>query len=183
MFKSLLVKVGFIRRWMKRNIKKALEELMEKVDHQGAFNPEDITALHNIVKSPVVTFKEELVLGVRDDIGFYTNTSVRALSALEKMDDSTLNFGRNPDIKIAKESRPFNKWYSNKESVTLFVSTLSSVIEQQHLLYSQTPGIDGVLGNPITEQEEMLFDSLCYRLLKFDLMEILYFYMVRDVEL
>lgn len=167
---------------MKQNVKKALEELMFKVDRQGAFNPEDITVLHNIVKSPVIAFKEELVLGVRDDISFYTNTSVRALGALEKIDDIALNFGKHPDMKVTREERAFSRWYSNKESVSLFVNTLGSLIEQQCLCRLQTTGVNGILENPMTEEQEALFDSLCYRLLKFDLMEILYFYLDRDLD-
>lgn len=179
MFEKFLMRFRFTRNWLRERVKRSLGDLITKVGHQGSFTPEDITTLHNIVKSPVVQFKEETVLGVSDDIKFFTNTSMSALSALEKKDEIGLNFGKNGDITTSAIARPFTKWYSNQISVELFVSTLAPYIERQTLIEQRQVDKAGNLLFPLTIDEEQFFESLIYRLLKLDMMEIVMFYLSR----
>lgn len=179
MFDNLLMRFRLTRRWLKRKVMNSLSELITKVDQQGSFNPEDISTLHNIVKSPVVRFNEDHVLGADDSIKFYTNTSMCALGALQKKDEPGLMFGKNVDMTTNPIERPFARWYSNRASVELFVGELGAIVERQSLLGNRIVDNSGELLYPLTVDEELFFESLIYRLLKLDMMEIIMFYLSR----
>lgn len=198
-FKSLFMRFSFIRKWVKRKTKESLFNLLEKVEHQGSLEKDDITTLHSIVKASVVSFNEELILGTTDSINFYTNTSVRALKALDKKEVISINLGKSNDLSLLPGIRRFDEWYSNQESVEEFVSMMSLRLEQQVMLNSiitkEDPTLDKWRNNlrPIrdvntgcidfepmfmlTEDDEDFLQSQLYRILLLDLMGILWFYM------
>jgi len=203
-FKSLFMRFSFFKKWKMRRTKETLDTLYDKVESQGAFEEEDITTLHSIVKTSVISFNEELVSGTSDSIRFFTNTSMKAMSALVKRDVVTVNLAKSKELSLTPESRQFDEWYSNQTSVEEFVNAIALRLEQQAILYStiteETPGsklfrynlvpiwndeircIDFEQRFLLSEEDHNLFESQLYRILLLDLIGILRFYMNHQLD-
>ncbi|QDH47155.1 hypothetical protein PQC07_gp046 [Aeromonas phage D3] len=180
MFEKLLMRFSFFRRRAKRKLRTTLAVLTEKINQQGAFNDDDIVTIHNIVKSPLISYDESLVLGADETIRFYSVTSNKALVALEKRPDVLSPANLNYDITANPKERPFYTWYSNQDSVRHYVDTVSEMLDAHVDTIVTEIDIKGTWRPTLTEEDQEFHDGLLYRLFLLDLLNIINFYMERQ---
>ncbi|QDB70389.1 hypothetical protein CF8_0220 [Aeromonas phage CF8] len=178
MLKKFLMLFSFFR---KREIKKLREQLAAiKQDFTGGyFNNVYIVALHSILKSPVVSFKEELVHGSLDHIAVHSKTSMEALKSLNKLDHRLSDLTTSPSVSPNQKSKHFGDWYASEQTVTEFVLGMNYFLTKQVATFDSplTPLGEQVIIVSMDEKEEHFLEGLLYRLLLVDVAFILDFYL------
>ena len=176
-FKKLLAKIPFIRKRMIKSIRVKLTEILEDFD-SGAFNDIYVKALQSILKSPVIDFNEELVLGSLNPITTFSNSSAALVLSIEKKEVKKSVMVKNGSVALTQNTRVFSRWYSNKESVETFIGTISVYLEKQVMLMEPVlVNGDKVVEVVLTPEEDEFLDSLLYRLALVDLVNIVDFYL------
>ena len=180
-FKKLLAKIPFIRKRMIKSIRVKLTEILEDFD-SGAFNDIYVKALQSILKSPVIDFNEELVLGSINPIKTFSNSSAALVLSIEKKEVKKSVMMKNGSVALTQNTRSFSRWYSNKESIETFVGVISVCLEKQVMLMEPVlVNGDKVVEVVMTPDEDEFLDSLLYRLALVDLVNIIDFYLERQV--
>ena len=176
-FKKLLAKIPFIRKRMIKSIRVKLTEILEDFD-SGAFNDIYVKALQSILKSPVINFNEELVLGSINPIKTFSNSSAALVLSIEKKEVKKSVMVKNGSVALTQNTRSFSRWYSNKESIETFVGVISVYLEKQVMLMEPVlVNGDKVVEVVMTPDEDEFLDSLLYRLALVDLVNIVDFYL------
>lgn len=180
---NLLNKIPFFRNRRIAKIKKELEVIREDFVN-GFFSDQYIISLHNIVNSSLIAFSDDLVSDSIKQIKTYTKTSVMAVKTLEKKPFSKSELEHSPLLYSSKQSGYFSDWYSNEESVELFVESLKSYLKVQVWLleqpdYEHQEKIDEAISGVIDLE---MYDSLLYRYLLEDLVSIISFYVETQYE-
>ena len=89
---------------------------------------------------------------------------------------------KNGSVALTQNTRSFSRWYSNKESIETFVGVLSVYLEKQVMLMEPVlVNGDKVVEVVMTPDEDEFLDSLLYRLALVDLVNIIDFYLERQV--
>lgn len=176
-FEMLLSKIPFIRKRMIKSVRSKLAEILEDFD-TGAFNDIYVKALQSILKSPVIDFNEELVLGSLNPITTFSNSSAALVLSIEKKEVKKSVMIKNGSVGTTQNTRVFSRWYSNKESIETFIGTISVYLEKQVMLMEPVlVNGDKVVEVVLTPDEDEFLDSLLYRLALVDLVNIVDFYL------
>ena len=176
-FEKLLSKIPFIRKLMIKSVRSKLAEILEDFD-TGAFNDIYVKALQSILKSPVIDFNEELVLGSLNPITTFSNSSAALVLSIEKKEVKKSVMIKNGLVGATQNTRVFSRWYSNKESIKTFIGTISVYLEKQVMLMDPVlVNGDKVVEVVLTPDEDEFLDSLLYRLALVDLVNIVDFYL------
>lgn len=176
-FEMLLSKIPFIRKRMIKSVRSKLAEILEDFD-TGAFNDIYVKALQSILKSPVIDFNEELVLGSLNPITTFSNSSAALVLSIEKKEVKKSVMIKNGSVGTTQNTRVFSRWYSNKESIETFIGTISVYLEKQVMLMEPVlVNGDKVVEVALTPDEDEFLDSLLYRLALVDLVNIVDFYL------
>lgn len=182
---KLLNKIPFFRNRRiareKREIKQMKGDLVNiKNDFAGGFfNEEFITRLHNIVNSPLISFSEEIVSGTMHEIDLRTKSSMMALQLLNKRVYNKSQLERSPLISMSINRNYFSQWYSNEETLVEFISGLRQYLAAQVWLI-QNPEFEEPQDMDWSEYGDIdpeMFETLLYRLLLEDLVNIISFYL------
>lgn len=182
---KLLNKIPFFRNRRiareKREIKQMKGDLVNiKNDFAGGFfNEEFITRLHNIVNSPLISFSEEIVSGTMYEIDLRTKSSMMALQLLNKRVYNKSQLERSPLISMSINRNYFSQWYSNEETLVEFISGLRQYLAAQVWLI-QNPEFEEPQDMDWSEYGDIdpeMFETLLYRLLLEDLVNIISFYL------
>ena len=182
-FKKWWTKFSFFRRIEIKKLRKKLNTVIENFD-SGFYNDSFIIILHSILKSPVIRFNEKLITNLYKDISLYTNSSAMALKSLEKKEIRKSNLEKSKLLKIEPEERTFSYWYSNQESVELFIEQMTIWIGLY--IANLSPGETTILGveskEPLSEEVVEFLESLLFRILISDTATILDFYLESDYD-
>lgn len=182
---KLLNKIPFFRNRRiakeKKEIKQMKEDLVNiKNDFAGGFfNEEFIIRLHNIVNSPLISFSEEIVSGTMYELDLRTKSSMMALQLLNKRVYNKSQLERSPLISMSINRGYFSQWYSNEESLVGFISGLKQYLAAQVWLI-QNPEFEEPQDMDWSEYGDIdpeMFETLLYRLLLEDLVNIISFYL------
>lgn len=182
---KLLNKIPFFRNRRiakeKREIKQMKDDLVNiKNDFAGGFfNEEFIIRLHNIVNSPLISFSEEIVSGTMYELDLRTKSSMMALQLLNKRVYNKSQLERSPLISMSINRGYFSQWYSNEESLVGFISGLKQYLAAQVWLI-QNPEFEEPQDMDWSEYGDIdpeMFETLLYRLLLEDLVNIISFYL------
>ena len=182
---KLLNKIPFFRNRRiakeKRKIKQMKDDLVNiKNDFAGGFfNEEFIIRLHNIVNSPLISFSEEIVSGTMYELDLRTKSSMMALQLLNKRVYNKSQLERSPLISMSINRGYFSQWYSNEESLVGFISGLKQYLAAQVWLI-QNPEFEEPQDMDWSEYGDIdpeMFETLLYRLLLEDLVNIISFYL------
>ncbi|WNV45958.1 hypothetical protein [Aeromonas phage AerS_266] len=180
MLKKFLMLFSFFR---KREILKLRKQLdLIKDDFTGGyFNNKYIVALHNILKSSVISFKDDLVYGSLKHIQVHSKSSSEALKRFKKLNDTIETVSPNPSVNSKQITKYFSLWYSSESSVIEFFEYIQYFLNIQVNMEDENI-VTGFDGNPlirvvIDEKEEQFLESLLYRLLLVDATFILDFYL------
>lgn len=189
MFKNWLMKFSFFRKREFQKVKDQLNAVKENFEN-GHFNDIFIAVLHKILKSPVVRFDEDLVLGDVRHLTTYSNTSMKLLTAFNEKEILKSNLERSKLLGMIPHTRYFQDWYSNQESIEEFIEEMK--LWMSLFLYRNNDETHGesiyqvpyafLDSNPdlricLSEREESFMESLTSRLLMLDLVSILEFYL------
>lgn len=176
-FQKLLNKIPFFRN---RQIKKIKEDLVEiqRDFGEGFFNDRYIISLHNILNNSLLDFSDVLVQGTLNRFSSYTKSSMSALKLIEKPELKKTRLEKSTIISLVKETDYFSSWYSNEESVRMFIDRMGDYIRAQVWMMIPEPDFDTQekIDNYISELDTEVFDSLIYRLLLEDLVSMISFY-------
>lgn len=175
---KLLNKIPFIRNRRIAKMKKDLVEIKENFSG-GFFHAEFISRLHNIVNSPLIAFSEEIIYGTIKVIELRTNSSMMALKLLQKKVYSKHDLERSPSLTMTQHVGYFNQWYSNEESVKELIEGLKPYIAA-HVWLNENPEIELLEEVDLSEFGDIdpeMYDTLLYRLLLEDLVNIISFYL------
>lgn len=178
-FDKLLNKIPFFRNRHIKKIKRELEEI--KVDFaDGFFNDKYIACLHNILNTSLIDFSEEFVEGSLSSISLHTNSSLGAVKLLEKGVTKKSVLERSPLISMTMSNDYFSDWYSNEYSVKEFVDSMKIYLNVQAIQaanpnadFNTQEKVDALLSSLNPD----VLDSLLYRLLLSDLVNIITFYL------
>lgn len=180
MLKKFLMLFSFFRKREILKLKKQLDLIKDDFTG-GYFNNKYIVALHNILKSPVVSFKDDLGYGSLKLIQVHSKSSSVALKKLKRLDSTIDTTSPDPSIVSKQITKYFTLWYSSEESVTEFFQYIQHFLQIQIAIEDENipTGFDG---NPLVrvvvdEKEELFLESLLYRLLLVDATFILDFYL------
>lgn len=189
MFKKWLMKFSFFRNREISKIKKELEQIREDFD-KGNFSDIFMVALHKILKSPVLSFNEELVEGVFSHITTYSNSSAKGVGVFERLSYKKTDLEKSKLININPIKRYYQDWYSNEDSVWSFVAEAQTFLD--FYLYRNTdpnygsaplkiPSPHWVVDDGerlvITEEIEDFLDGLTFRLLLLDVIAVIEIYL------
>lgn len=181
-FKKLLAKIPFVRNKMIQSIRIKLAEILDDFDN-GAFNDIYIKALQSILKSPVIDFNEEFVLGDINPIKTFSNSSNGLVSSITRREIKKSVMVKSGFVSLSQNTRSFSRWYSNKESVEEFVGLISMYLNKQVAMMEPIlVNGDKIIEVVMTPEEDEFLDSLLYRLSLIDLVTVLDFYLERQYE-
>lgn len=181
-FSKLLNKIPFFR---KRNIKKIQNELAEiKSDFvDGFFNDKYIISLHNILNTGLIEFSEGLVHDTLNKITLYSKTSQSAVAFLAKGDFKKSSLERSKLVNINGETDYFSNWYSNEESVNDLISVMRRVLQIQVCQINDLDVNDHeFISEHVSEKDLEFIESLLYRLLLVDTVNLSIFYLERKYD-
>ncbi|QZA70730.1 hypothetical protein AH04_257 [Erwinia phage AH04] len=175
---KLLNKIPYFRN---RRIAKMKRDLVDIKNNfaNGFFNDEFLVSLHNIVNSPLIAFTEDIVYGTMKDITLRTKSSVSAYTLLEKKVFKKTELERSPLISMSMNTGYFNEWYSNEASLLNFIAILKPYLAAQIWL-NNNPEFELLEDVDLSEYGEIdveMYDTLLYRLLLEDLVNIISFYL------
>lgn len=182
---KLLNKIPFFRNRRiakeKREIKQMKGDLVNiRNDFAGGFfNEEFIVRLHNIVNSPLISFSEEIVSGTMYEIDLRTKSSMMALQLLNKRVYNKSQLERSPLLSMSLNRNYFSQWYSNEETLVEFIGGLKQYLTVQVWLI-QNPEFEEPQDMDWSEYGDIdpeMFETLLYRLLLEDLVNIISFYL------
>lgn len=159
-------------------IKRGLGVIKERFK-EGFFDPVYIRSLHNIVNSPLVSIREEIVYGTMKEISLRTKSSTAAVRLIEGKVFKKSDLERSPHLSMGWSVRYFNEWYSNEESVNRFIDLLKPYLAADVWL-QDNPEIEKLDEVDFTEFGDIdieFYDTLVYRLLLEDLVSIISFYL------
>ncbi len=176
-FDKLLNKIPFFR---KRKVNKIRKELVEIRNDfaDGFFNDKYIISLHNILNSALVSFSGDLVNDSLNRITTYTKTSMNALKLIEKGDFKKSVLERSKLLNMKAEEGYFSEWYSHEESVIELISVMERVL-QINVCQIKNLDVHGheLIGQYVSEKDLELIESLLYRLLLEDVVNLTIFYL------
>lgn len=177
-FNALLNKIPFIRNRRIKKIKKDLIQIKEYF-RAGYFNDQYVAVLHSIVNNPLVTFSEGFDNKFIGTLELRTKTSERALKLFNNKIYTRVSLEKSSNINMEMKTIYFSEWYSNEDSVNNFIESIKPYIALQAVLsknpnYESQERIDQLTyGNLDME----FFDTLLYRLLLEDIVNIVSFYL------
>lgn len=180
MLKKFLMLFSFFRKREIRKLRKQLDLIKDDFTG-GYFNNKYIVALHNILKSPVISFKDDLGYGSLKLIQVHSKSSSEALKRLKRLESTIDTISPNPSIVSKQVTKYFSLWYSSESSVIEFFEHIQYFLGIQVTIENKDI-VTGFDGNPlvrvvIDEKEEQFLESLLYRLLLVDATFILDFYL------
>lgn len=175
---KLLNKIPYFRN---RRIAKMKKDLVgiKKNFSEGFFHAEFITRLHNIVNSPLIAFSEDIIYGTLKEIELRTKSSMMALKLFEKKVYAKADLERSGLLTMTQHRGYFNEWYSNEESVNKFIEGLKPYIAA-HVWLNENPEIELLEEVDLSEYGDIdteMYETLLYRLLLEDLVNIISFYL------
>lgn len=178
-FMKWLNKIPYFRNRRITKTRESLSLVRTNFD-EGLYSDDAVVRLHNILKSPVTSYEDDLVNGTVKRISLCTNSSMKALSILEKREVKKSNLEKSTLLKLDPEERYFSYWYSNQASVETFISTMLELTGLYTLsIASPSPvGVNGTEVQPQLDERTISFlESLTFRLLMLDTVSILEFYL------
>lgn len=175
---KLLNKIPYFRNKRIAKMKKDLVEIKNNFS-EGFFHAEFVRRLHNIVNSPLIAFSEEIIYGTLKEITLRTKSSMMALKLLEKKVYTKGDLERSSLLSMTQHRGYFNEWYSNEESVLGFIGGLKPYIAA-HVWLNENPEIELLEEVDLSDFGDIdteMYDTLLYRLLLEDLVNIISFYL------
>lgn len=173
---KLLNKIPFFRN---RRIKKLKEQLAAiEIDFkEGHYNDVYINTLHNILNNPLVSFSEDLIRLSLGSVEMFSKSSAGAAKLVNKPIISRPTLEKSTIISLEAKHKYVSEWYSNEQSLLEFIETMklylllhSKVLQQVDVRTHEELNQIGVNTNPD------FLDSVLYRLLLTDLVNITTFY-------
>lgn len=175
---ELLNKIPYFRNKRIAKIKKDLIAIKNNFS-EGFFHAEFIARLHNIVNSPLIAFSEDIIHGTLKEIELRTKSSIMALKLFDKKMYTKGELERSNLLTMTQHRGYFNEWYSNEESVIKFIEGLKPYIAAQVWL-NENPEIENLEEIDLSEYGEIdaeMYETLLYRFLLEDLVNIISFYL------
>lgn len=175
-FDKLLNKIPFFRN---RRIKKIKEQLtvIRNDFKEGHFNDVYISSLHNILNSSLVSFSDDLVRTSLGSVEMFSKSSTGAAKLVNDPIISRPTLEKSNLIGMELKKKYVSEWYSNEDSLVDFVNVMKLYLlvhtKLMNNLDIQTHNEISTVG-AITEPD--FLDSLLYRLLLSDLVNITTFY-------
>lgn len=173
---KLLNKIPFFRN---RRIKKIKEQLVAiKNDFkEGHFNDVYISSLHNILNNPLVSFSEELIRLSLGSVEMYSKSSSGASKLVSKPIISRPTLEKSTIISLEAKNKYVSEWYSNEQTLLEFVETMKLYLLIQCKMFHQVDTKTHEELNQLgTGTDPDFLDSVLYRLLLSDLVNITTFY-------
>jgi hypothetical protein len=180
---KLLNKIPFFRNRKIARMKKELDVIRAGFK-EGYFEDKYIVSLHNIVKSPLNEFSDDLVNKTINKISLYTKSSVSALKLVKDTPLTKRQLEKSTIITLSQSTGYFSSWYSNEESVNDFISQMGIYLAVQvKMIEEPSDQFKGILEASINKAitdyslDIDLYETLLYRFLLEDLVSIVSFYL------
>lgn len=149
----------------------------------NAFRYDEVFELfERILNNPSVSIVNKSIIDKNTKVSFLTRTSHKALDLVNRQVYDMDSIKRMGDhISFSGDSRPYIYWESNRDSVLLFYSFMKEMIHKAVLLEGSVEH-SKLEQNAITSDEETFINSILFRYLCSDLIQLLIVYMEESNE-
>ena len=182
MFKKLLPHIPFTKENKER--KRLLGEAQVKSDlyllrdsFENAFSYKEVFELfERILNNPSTDLSNKYLPNKSTKVSFLTKTSQNALDLIYRQLYDIESIRRSEYVSFTKPERRFIEWESNQQSIFLFYSFMKEMVHKAVILEGVIE-LNTIGQNAITHDEELFINSILFRYLCSDLIQLLILYM------